>query len=379
MSPITIERVAGRAGLKRFLAVAPPLYRDDPRWVQPLTFERLTHLDPTKNPFLKNIDIAWMIAVQDGRDVGRISAQINHAHLKLHQDATGHFGFFEAVDDPAVVHALVQTAQAFLTERGMARMAGPFDPSINDEAGLLVEGFETMPSMMMSHHLRRYGPALEQEGLAKLKDLICYWFDVQAPWPAAAGKVMERVGRKANITIRPLEMKRYQEEIATICAIFNDAWSDNWSFVPFGEAEAQYLAKSIRPIIAAGDFAIGEVDGVPMAMVGTLPNLNLAIQDLHGSLFPLGWAKLLWRLRVKGVPEWRMPLMGVRKEVQASPVGAALALGVIKAVKERHAALGTRAAELSWVLEDNKATDAVIRLVGGRPYKRYRIYGKELA
>lgn len=374
-----IDEVRGRAGLKRFLAVPAALYRDDPFWVQPLTFERLMHLDVRKNPFLDGIEIAWFVASRDGRDVGRISAQINRKHLDLHQDATGHFGFFEAIDDPAVAKALTDTATAWLRARGMQRIAGPFDPSINDQCGLLVEGFDTIPSMMMGHHRQGYGPALEALGYRKEKDLICYWFDVQAPWPAAAAKLIERTGRQAKIHFRPLNMKRYADEIRVVCDIFNDAWSENWGFVPFSEAEAQYLASSIRPIISAHDFVIGELDDVPVAMVGTLPNLNHAIRDLHGSILPFGWAKLLWRLKVSGVPEWRMPLMGVRKAVQATSKGAALALGVIRAVKDSHAARGTKGAELSWVLEDNKATDAVVRLVGGRPYKRYRIYGRDLA
>lgn len=376
---VEVERVEGRRGLARFLAVPDAIYRDDPHWVKPLDLERREHLDPAKNPFLARIEMALFVARRGGRDVGRISAQINRAHLERYGDATGHFGFLEGEDDPAVFEALTRTAERWLAERGMRRAAGPFDPSINDSCGLLVEGFDRPPSMMMGHHRPWYARRLEECGYVKLKDLICYWFDVQAPWPEAARRLMERTKGRERIRIRPLDMRRYREEIATICAIFNDAWADNWGFLPFAEAEAQYLARAIRPLVGARDFAIGELDGEPAAMVATLPNLNLAIRDLQGRLLPFGWAKLLWRLKVRGVPEWRMPLMGVRRSLQNTPLGAALALGVIEAVKTDHARRGTRAAELSWVLEDNRRTDALIRLVGGRPYKAYRIYAKELA
>lgn len=376
---VEVDAVAGRGGLARFLAVPDALYRDDPAWVKPLDLERREHLDPARNPFLRNIEMTLFVARRGGRDVGRISAQVNRAHLARHGDATGHWGFIEGEDDPAVFAALTGAAEGWLRARGMARVAGPFDPSINDSCGLLVDGFARPPSIMMGHHRPWYGRRLEEQGYAKLKDLICYWCDVQTPWPAAAERLVERTAGQARIRIRPLDMRRFAQEISTICAIFNDAWAANWGFLPLEDAEAQHLARSIRPLVRADDFAIAELDGEPAAMVVTLPNLNLAIRDLGGRLLPFGWAKLLWRLKVRGVPEGRMPLMGVRRAHQNGSLGAALALGVIRAVKESHAARGTRGAELSWVLEDNRRTDALIRLVGGRPYKTYRIYGKELA
>jgi len=375
---VTVERVEGRRGLARFLAVPDAIYRDDPCWVKPLDLERRAHFDPAKNPFLRRIDMALFVARKGGRDVGRISAQINHAHLERYGDATGHFGFLEGEDDPEVFAALTHTAERWLTQRGMRRVTGPFDPSINDSCGLLVEGFDTPPSMMMGHHRPWYGRRLEELGYAKEKDLICYWSDVQTDWPEAASRLLDRGLRSGRIRVRPLDMRRYREEISTICAIFNDAWAENWGFLPFDEAEAQYLARSIRPLVRAEDFAIGELDGEPAAMVVTLPNLNLAIRDLGGRLLPFGWAKLLWRLKVRGIAEGRMPLMGVRRAYQNGPWGAALALAVIRAVHDVHRARGTRGAELSWVLEDNRRTHALIRMMGARPYKTYRIYGKEL-
>lgn len=379
MARVEVERVEGRRGLARFLAVPDPIYRDDPCWVKPLDLERRQHLDPAKNPFLRRIEIAFFVARRNGRDVGRITAQVNSAHLERYRDASGHFGFLEGEDDPEVFAALTGTAEAWLAERGMRRVVGPFDPSINDSCGLLVEGFETVPSMMMGHHRPWYGRRLEELGYRKAKDLLCYWFDVQAPLPRAAEAAMARVARSAKIRTRPLDMRRYEDEIRTICAIFNDAWSDNWGFLPFDEAEALHLARSIRPLVGPRDFVLAELEGEPAAMLVVLPNLNLAIRDLGGRLLPFGWLKLLWRLRVRGVPEWRMPLMGVRKAYQNGPLGAALALSVIAEIKRVHTPRGTRGAELSWVLEDNRRVRAIIELCGGRPYKTYRIYEKELA
>ncbi len=378
MARVEVERVEGRRGLARFLAVPDPIYRDDPCWVKPLDLERRQHLDPAQNPFLRRIEIAFFVARRDGRDVGRITAQVNRAHLERYRDATGHFGFLEGEDDPEVFEALARTAEGWLAERGMRRVAGPFDPSINDSCGLLVEGFETVPSMLMGHHRPWYGRRLEELGYRKAKDLLCYWFDVQAPLPRAAEAAMARVARSAKIRTRPLDMRRYEDEIRTICAIFNDAWSDNWGFIPFDEAEALHLARSIRPLVGARDFVLAELEGEPAAMLVVLPNLNLAIRDLGGRLLPFGWFKLLWRLRVRGVPEWRMPLMGVRKAYQNGPLGAALALSVIAEIKRVHTPRGTRGAELSWVLEDNRRVRTIIELCGGRHYKTYRIYEKEL-
>ncbi len=376
---VAVDLVEGKRGLARFLAVPDAIYRDDPAWVKPLDLERRQHLDPARNPFLARIEIAYFVAHRGGRDVGRISAQVNHAHLARHGDATGHFGFLEGEDDPEVFAALLHTAEDWLAGRGMRRIAGPFDPSINDTCGLLVDGFETVPSMMMGHHRPWYARHLEQLGFRKLQDLLCYWFELDRALPPAAEALLSRAARNPRIRVRPVDMRRFEDEIRTICAIFNDAWADNWGFLPFEEAEALHLARSIRPLVRGEDFVITELDGKPAAMLVVLPNLNLAIRDLRGRLFPLGWAKLLWRLKVRGIPEWRMPLMGVVRAHQNGPLGGALALATIGEIRRVHAARGTRAAELSWVLEDNRRIRAIIEACGARVYKTYRIYGKDIA
>jgi hypothetical protein len=376
---LRLEPVSGRSGLATFVGLTRGLFAGDPNWVQPLTLERLDHLNQKKNPFLRAIEVRYWVAWRGAEPVGRISAQVNRRHLERYRDATGHFGFLDAIDDPAVFAALFGAAEAWLREQGMRRIAGPFSLSINDECGLLVAGFDHPPSMMMGHARPYYRERVEGLGYVKAKDLLAYDFDLATPWPDAAQRLLDRLRRMPGIVIRPLDMRRYQEEIATICRIFNDAWADNWGFIPFGEDEAQYLAKSLRPLVHSGSFAIGELHGEPVAMAVTLPNLNEAIRDLDGRLLPLGWAKLLWRLKVRDVRSGRMPLMGVAKRLQGTAKGAALVLGVIAAIRSHYQQRGYRRGELSWILEDNQAVQDVIQAVGGVPYKRYRIYEKALA
>ncbi|MEZ5865621.1 MAG: dATP pyrophosphohydrolase [Geminicoccaceae bacterium] len=375
---VAIQTVHDRADLKAFFDVTRHVYRDDPNWVQPLTLERLDHLNPKKNPFLDGIEAAYWIVHLDGKPAGRISAQVNRAHLERHHDATGHFGFLEAVDDEEAFGLLIETAETWLRMRHMERMQGPFSLSINDETGTLVEGFDTPPSMMMPHGRPYYDARLAEQGLAKAKDLIAFRFDNSVPMPPAARRLIERTARTGSLVVRQLDMHRYVEEIRLICDIFNDGWAENWGFIPFGDAEAQYMAKSIRPLVDAGFFAIAELDGEPAAMTVTLPNLNEAIEGLDGRLLPFGWAKLLWRLKVSGVKTGRMPLMGLRRKWHGTLKGTAAALGVIDAVKQYHAARGVREGELSWVLEDNVAVQRIIDAVGAVPYKRYRVYEKAL-
>ncbi len=379
MNSLRIQPVETRRDLRRFLTMPEAIYADDPHWVAPLTLERLQHLDARKNPFLRGIELRYWLAFRGDRCVGRISAQINRRHLEQHRDATGHFGFLEAEDDPEVFAALLETAENDLRERGMKRIRGPFNPSINDECGLLIEGFDTGPNMMMGHARPYYRQRLEELGYRKVKDLIAYDFAVGGNWPPKVARMLARVRRRPDLRVRPLDMRRYREEIATICRIFNDAWAENWGFIPFGEDEAHYMAHSIRPLVDANCFAIGEVEGEPAAMCVTLPNLNEAIRGLGGRILPFGWAVLLWRLKVRGVRSWRMPLMGVSRRYHGTQRGAALALLVIDELRAYHARRGVERGELSWVLEDNRPVRDLIEGIGGDPYKTYRIFEKRLA
>lgn len=375
---IVLERVASRTDLKHFLDVPTGIFAGDPAWVQPLRFERLEHLDPRKNPYFATAEVAYWVARRDDQPVGRISAQVNRAHLERHGDATGHFGFLDAVDDPEVFLALTAAAEAWLRERGLERVVGPFSLSVNDESGLLIEGFDTPPFLMMGHARPYYARHLEACGYGKAADLIAYRYDMAHEPSTAATKVTERLRGLPGVHIRPFDMSRYREEVETVAGIFNDAWADNWSFVPLSPADISFLAKNLRPLVSPGHAAIAELDGEAVAMAVTLPNVNEAIADLGGRLLPFGWAKLLWRLKVRGTQTARLPLMGVRRRLQNGPLGAALALGVIDAVRRYHASRGTKWGELSWVLEDNAPVRRIIEMLGATPYKTYRMYEKEL-
>ncbi|MGH6943954.1 MAG: N-acetyltransferase, partial [Geminicoccaceae bacterium] len=263
MPPVRIEPVTGARGLKEFLALPFRLYAHDTSWVPPLMLERRQHLDPRRNPFFARAEVAYWLARRDGESVGRISAQVNRAHLERHRDATGHFGFLEAEDDPETFAALFEAAEAWLRARGLARCVGPFSLSINDESGLLVEGFESPPYIMMGHALPYYGARVEEQGYVKAKDLIAYLLDTTAELPARATRLFDKLGRTSGLRFRHLEMARFDEEVRTIVDIFNDAWADNWGFVPFSDEEMRHLGKSLKPLLREEYVAIGEIDGVP--------------------------------------------------------------------------------------------------------------------
>jgi hypothetical protein len=376
---LRIEPVVTRRQRVEFIDMARRIYAGDPFWVPPLLLERLQHLDPGKNPFFAHAEVAYWLARRNGVAVGRISAQVNQAHLSRHGDATGHFGFIEAEDSDEVFAALFGAAEDWLRRRGMRRVVGPFTLSINDESGLLVSGFASPPFFMMGHARPYYGARIEAQGYAKAKDLIAYAYDSGAePCPSVAGLV-ERAVRKHDIRFRGIDMKRYDDEVRTIFAIFNDAWFDNWGFVPFTREELDHVAGSLKPLLRPDDVAIAEIGGEPVAMAVSVSNVNEAIADLGGRLLPLNWAKLLWRLKVRGTKTARLPLMGVLRRYHGGSLSAALAIGVIERLRVAHLRRGTTGGELSWVLEDNHSTRRFIEMYGAKPYKTYRLYAKDLA
>jgi len=232
--------------------------------------------------------------------------------------------------------------------------------------------------VMMGHAKPYYGPQVEAQGFRKVKDLLAYFYDARNEIPPPIVKLIEKTKESQRFTVRPLDTKRYREDLDSILDIFNDAWFDNWNFVPLSDAEVTYLAKNIRPLIDPKNVAIAELQGRPVAMVVTLPNLNEAIADLDGRLLPFGWAKLLWRLKVKTPKTIRMPLMGVRREFHGSALGAALAISVIAATRRHLIDRGALSGELSWVLEDNRPVRRIIEGLDAYVYKTYRVYEREL-
>ncbi|HET9903080.1 MAG TPA: dATP pyrophosphohydrolase [Xanthobacteraceae bacterium] len=357
------------------------VYAGDSNWVPPLLLERRLHYSPKHNPFFQHAKAAFWVAYRGGEPVGRISAQIDALHLERYGDATGHFGSLEAVDDAEVFAQLLRTAESWLDGNGMRRTLGPVTFSMWDQPGLLVEGFDTPPCVMMNHARPYFARHIEVAGYKPIQDLLAYRFIVGEPFPPAVRRMIARTRGREDVTVRPLRKTRqhFDEEVAIILDIMNDAWSDNWGFVPLTAAEIADLAGVLRLLLAPQDVAIAEHEGRPAAFCLIFPNLNEAIRDLGGRLAPFGWAKLFWRLMVKGTRTGRMPLMGVRKAYHASPLGAALALSVIEEIRAFHHRKGSEWGELSWILDQNERVKHIIDLAGAKAYKRYRIYERTFA
>jgi len=377
-APIRIEPVESRRQLEAFIRLPNRLYRDWPSYVAPLLMERRDTLRFDKNAYFQHAEGQYWLARRGGRLVGRVSAQVDRLYLEKYQNATGHFGLLDAEDDPAVFGALLETAETWLRARGMERVLGPFNLSINEECGLLVEGFDAPPMLMMGFAPPYAARRVEEMGYRKAKDLIAYDYDVRSTPPIRGEALLERTSEAHRVRVRPVDMSRYRAELATIMDIFNDAWSENWGSVPFTEAEITHIAHGMRPLIRPELIWIAEVDDTPACMIVCLPNLYEAIADLDGKLLPFGWAKLLWRLKVRRLRTGRVLLMGIRTTWRRTLLGSALILMVLEALRQGLSKEGLERIELSWVLEDNLPMRRVIESIGGRICKTYRIYEKSL-
>jgi hypothetical protein len=361
-----------------FLRLPFELYENDPCWVAPLFFERLQHLDANKNPYFQRAEAQLFLAERQGKVVGRISAQVDSLHTSRYHDGAGQFGFLEGINDSAVFASLLNASAHWLKSKGMDWMRGPFSFSINDEAGLLVDGFETPPSTMMGHALPYYAAHVESNGYQKVRDLYAYDYPLNTCIPSLIERAYKRAMKSGDVQVRPLNKQRVDEELDIIMSIFNDAWCGNWGFIPLTEAELRIFASQLRLLVTGEFVAIASVNGVPAAMCVTLPNLNEWYRDLKGKLFPTGWIKLMARVLSKKSQSVRLVLMGVRKEYQGTTQGAALAFAVIMAVRKYHLSRGVKRVEMSWVLEDNLGMRKIIETAGATHYKTYRVYEKSL-
>jgi hypothetical protein len=363
--------------LKDFIQVAFEVYRDDPAWVPPLNMEITDRLTPDKNPFFEHAEVALFTAWKDGNPVGRISAQIDHEHLRIHKDNAGFFGFFDTIDDQEVASALIAAAEEWLAARGMTAMRGPFSLSINEETGMLVEGFESPPTIMSPHHRSYQGALAEGAGLQKVKD--CYgWSYEVAPAPPRVQKAWDMINSLPEVRFRSVRPRRLKKEVHDILDVFNDAWQHNWGFVPATDAEAKKMAADLQLILDKELAFFAEIDGQPVAICLCLPNLNEAIFDLNGKLSPMNIGKLLWRLKIRRPKSTRMMLLGIRTELRGKKRYAPLALAVIGELVRRGLKQGYEWAELGWTLEDNGLINAAIRGMGAKIYKRYRLFEKPI-
>ncbi len=373
---IEVTPIEGRQQIEEFIRLPGRLSAADPNWVEPLWLERRRFLSPQHNPFFEHAEVAMWLARRDGRAVGRISAQVDRLAPDVDGLKLGFFGMLAAEDDADTLAALFDTAEQWLTARGVGVVRGPFDFSINQTSGLLIDGFDTPPSLMMPHDQPYLGPGVERLGYAKARNLVAYRMDCRGGLPERPRRMAERASK--DVVIRSLDMRRYREEMAMITSIFNEAWVDNWGYVPLTEAEARSMADEMKPILDPELVKIAELHGEPVAFIVLLPNINEVIAGLGGRLLPFGWLKLLLRLKVTGVRTARVPLMGVRPAQAATMLGKSLPIKLIYALQPRALARDIRELELSWLLEENWPVRKVIEMLGGRQVKTYRVYEKRL-
>jgi hypothetical protein len=364
--------------LSTFLNVVDDIYAGDDAFVRALDMEVKDRLHPRRNPFFEHGEGVVLTAFRGDRCVGRATAQVDWSHIKRHDDGAGFFGFFDTVDDPEVAKALLDAAEGYVRRRGMTKLRGPISLSMNEELGCLVEGFDTRPYVYMAHHRPYQGGLIEGAGFAKAKDVIA--------WDYSVGEVSSRV-RRAHAEIkalpevhcRTLDMRNLERDLSLIVSMFNEAWSDNWGFVPLSEAEIRKMAKDFRLLIRPEITCIVEIHGEPAAFAIAIPNLNELVQDLGGRLLPFGALKLLYRLKVRGAESARLFMLGILPKFRLSKTYKGLTAFMYAEMNDGGRRIGMQRGELSWTLEDNAAINAGIRSMGARPYKRYRVYEKALA
>lgn len=367
-----IRPATSRADRKAFIRLPWTLYAWDPHWVPPLLLDVETTLDPKKNPFFEHAEVELFLAWEGRVVVGRIAAILDRAHNEHHGEKTAHFGFFECVDDAGIAKALVDRARAWGKARGMTALRGPVNPSTNETCGLLVEGFDSDPVLMMTYNPRYYVALLEKAGLAKAKDLYA-WEHTHATLKLgklehAAQRLIERHG----VEFHSPDMKRFDEEVAKIHGIYNRAWEKNWGFVPMTEAEFRHMAKNLKPVVDPDLLFIAEVRGKPAGFLLALPDLNSAIKHANGRLLPFGLLKILWHARK--ITKLRLLTLGLVPEFRKRGIDGLLIYELFQRSKKKY-----NSAELSWVLEDNHVMNHTIESIGGRLYKRYRIYEGPIA
>ena len=377
-SDLIIRPVETKADRNAFVDLAWAVYADDPAWVPPLKDEVHALITPGKNPWFEHARAQLWLAERQGRPVGRISAQVDELVEHHMGEGTGQWGMFESLDSEAAA-ALIATAEGWLRAEGMNRALGPVSLSIWDEPGLEIEGFDEPPTVMMGHHRPEYREWIEAAGYQKARDLLTYEVDIAGWHDPMIDRLIAAGERNPKIRIRKVDKSRFAEEARVILNLLNDAWSDNWGFVPLTESEIAYAGRKLKPIIYEDLVRVAEYDGEPVAFMITLPDINELIRDLNGELFPFGWAKLLWRLRKPRTARARVPLMGVARKLHGSRLASQLAFMLIEFTRrDAVSKFGVRTGEFGWILEDNKGMLSIAQLPGARVNHRYRIYEKGL-
>ncbi|MET1757098.1 N-acetyltransferase [Novosphingobium sp. RD2P27] len=383
---LIIEAVSDKAGRAAFVDYAYRRNAANPNWVANLRSEEIEKFTPGRNPFFDHARVQLFLARRAGKVVGRISAHIDELALKQPVEqgmgpGTGNWGAIEA-DDEAAAHALISRAEAWLREQGMTRVLAPMNLSVWEEPGLQVLGHDHAPMVMMAHHDAVYQSWIEGVGYTQAKRLYTYELDVRQEFPPLVQRIVSSGEKNAKIRVRQVVLREFARDAAIICDILNDAWSDNWGFVPFTEREIAHTGKKMKPLVHSDLILIAEYEGEPVAFMMTLPDLNKVQQRVNGrngkpSLF--GWIKLALWLRKPRPAEMRVPLMGVRKRLQSSRLASQLAFMMIEYI--RRAAVtryGAKRGEIGWILEDNQGMVAIADTIDSKINREYRIYEKAL-
>ena len=377
--PLSIRPVSSKRDIKQFIEIAYRLNGDDPNWVAPLRDEVAGTISPKKNGWFSHAEAQLFLAERDGR----ISAHIDFLALEMPPEqgfgpGTGFWGMFEAADQNAA-KALINAAEDWLRGKGMTRALGPVSLSIWEEPGLLVKGHDHSPTVLMGHHPAKYQGWIEAAGYTEAKKLLTYELDVSKRFPPLVNRIVENGEKNPRIRIRKVNKAKFAEEAAIILAILNDAWSDNWGFIPLTQPEIDDVGKKLKPLVFEDLIMIAELDGEPVAFMVTLPDFNEALKPLKGSLLPFGWAKLLLWLRRPKARTMRVPLMGVVKRLQASRMASQLAFMMIEYIRRAAVAnYGASRGEIGWILDDNQGMNAIADAIDSWVNREYAIYQKPL-
>jgi GNAT superfamily N-acetyltransferase len=374
LAPPQVLPVRDRASLNRFIRLPWRLYQDDPAWVPPLVSDVRKVLGPG-HPFHEHSDLECFLAETDDGPVGRIAAVVNRTYNSFHETRTGFVGLFEAIDDVNVASALLETACAWLADRGMTEAIGPFNLSTNDELyspGVLLDNFEHPPSLLMAHNPPYYARLFEAAGWHKERDLLSYWLEDDSIPDRLVRGVERLTGSIDGLVVRQIDLKRLDQELDRVKEVYNSAWEKNWGFAPLSEAEIAHLAREIKPIADARFALIAEVHGAPIGFALAVPDYNQALRHLNGRLWPFGILKLLWHRRK--IDSLRVLTLGLKPEYQRRAVDALFYLRCFQNGLDA----GYRTAEASWILEENWGMRRALERMGARVHKTYRVYGKSL-
>jgi len=372
---VEVAPVSGRRDMRAFQRLPWSIYRDDPQWVPLLLSEVSKVLDRRRHPFHAHADVEYYLARRGGRVVGRIAGIVNHRFNDFHQARIGNFGFFECVNDVAVARALLAASESWSRAHGMETLQGPFNFSTNDELvspGVLLEGFQSSPVLMMAHTPPYYRDLLEACGFEKARDLLSYWVEGDAP-PERLLRGIDRLKVRERVVLRPLNLKDLSADIERIKEIYHSAWERNWGFVPMTDAEFDHMAASIKPVIDPRFCALAEVQGEPVAFALQMPDLNRAFKPMNGRLAPLGWVKFLWYRRK--IDTVRVLTLGVKPGHRQRGLDTMLIVHLF--VEGLRA--GYRRAECGWILEDNLPMRRGLERIGGQVRRIYRVYEKPVS